>query len=166
MRLIQSCATFFVVFAVAAVVSSAGQGQSMRKPEAHAEAIQRWGPAGSVRESQIGASSSWIYEAGLQTTYGFEPLGRGTENWANAFTPLPPTSFYTALSEPSILRFGRIQVGRDLDVNPNPILRIGENADHRAEAEERLSRFIEAVCSTAPDSCDIAGEEFRVRLVK
>lgn len=138
----------------------------MTKAQANQEAVRRWGPAGSIRESQSGTSAVSTYEAGVQTEYGFEPRGHGTGNWANAFTPLPATSFITPLSEPSILRVGRIQVGRNPDVNPNPVLRIGENADHRAEAEERLSKFIETVCSKAPQSCDAAGEEFRVRVVK
>jgi hypothetical protein len=166
MRSRLSRATFFVVCSFAVVVSGAVQQLPLTEAQANEEAVRRWGPTGSIRESQTGTTGLSTYEAGLQTKYGFEPRGRGTGNWANAFSPLPMTSFNTPLTEPLILRVGRIQVARNPDVNPNPILRIGENADHRAEAEERLSKFVEAVCSIAPQSCDAAGGEFRVRVVK
>jgi hypothetical protein len=116
---------------------------------------------GAIRERQVGTSSSWIREAGCWTKYGLQPLGEGTGDWANAFKPL--TFVSTPLPEPT-MPIGRIRIARKVDVTTDPVLRIKENADDRADAEERLSKFVVAVCSVSPRACEIAGTEFQVRV--
>jgi len=150
---------------LAALLAAAAVAAITTNTEARAEAVRLWGLTGSIRQGQTGTSTIWTYESGVYTRFGFEPRGSGTGGWAAAFNPLPAVTFRDPLPELAMMRVGRIQVGRTPDVMLDPLLRAGENGRNGIEAEERLSKFVDAVCSVAPQACEVAAQEFRVRIV-
>jgi hypothetical protein len=138
---------------------------------ARVEAVRLWGPTGSIRQRQTGTSATWTYESGVYTRFGFETRGAGTGGWAAAFNPLPAVGFRTPLPQEGedavgrVMRVGRIQVSRVTDVAPEILVRASENARNGRDAEERLGKFLDAVCSVARQACETAAQDFGVRIL-
>jgi hypothetical protein len=139
---------------------------AMTTTQARLESVRRYGGQGTIQQSQTGDSTAWTYTVGVMTPYGFQAKGTALNTFDAAFiAPVTPTLYRNSLTEPIVMSVGRIQVGRNPDARADDLLlQAAENATHRRDAEERLSRFVDAVCSVAQKACNVAGAEFRVAI--